>query len=54
MKNKILYCINMVVIFFLMLFVSCMDSKDITIPTIGIVICMVWLIIYYEVSKDNI
>lgn len=48
MKNKILYCVNMVDIFFLGLFISCMDSTNITIPTIGIVICTAWLLIYYE------
>ena len=47
MKNKILYCINMVDIFFLALFISCMDSANITIPTIVIAICAAWLIIYY-------
>ena len=48
MKNKILSCVNMVDIFFLGLFISCMDSTNITIPTIGIVICTAWLLIYYE------
>ena len=45
MKNKILSCVNMVDIFFLGLFISCMDSPNITIPTIGIVICAAWLLI---------
>ena len=48
MKNKILSCVNMVDIFFLGLFISCMDSANIAIPTIGIVICTAWLLIYYE------
>ena len=47
MKNKILSCINMVDIFFLGLFISGMDSTNITIPTIGIAICAAWLLIYY-------
>lgn len=51
MKNKVLYCINMVDIFFLGLFISCMDSMNITIPAIGIVICTVWLLIYYEFNN---
>ena len=51
MKNKILYCINMVDIFFLGLFISCMDSTNIAIPSIGIGICAVWLLIYYEFNK---
>ena len=46
MKNKILYCINMVDIFFLGLFISCMDSANITMPSIGIGICATWLLIY--------
>ena len=51
MKNKILYCINMVDIFFLGLFISCMDSANIAIPSIGIVICAAWLLIYHEFNK---
>ena len=54
MKNKILSCINMVDIFFLGLFISCMDSANITIPTIGIVICTAWLLIYYEFNQIKI
>ena len=54
MKNKILYCINIVDIFFLGLFISCMDSTNITIPTIGIVICAAWLLIYYEFNQTKI
>ena len=50
MKNKILSCINMVDIFFLALFISCMDSTNITIPTIGILIWAAWLLIYNEVK----
>ena len=50
MKNKILSCINMVDIFFLALFISCMDSTNIAIPTIGILICAAWLLIYNEVK----
>ena len=53
MKNKILYCINMVDIFFLGLFISCMDSANIAIPTIGIVICTAWLLIYYEQGVER-
>ena len=53
MKNKILYSINIVDIFFLGLFISCMDSTNITIPTIGIVICTVWLLIYYEQGVER-
>lgn len=53
MKNKILYCINMVDIFFLALFISCMDSTNITIPTIGIVICIAWLLIYHEQDVER-
>ena len=45
MKNKILCCINMVDMFFLALFISCMDSTKITIPSIGIVICATWLLL---------
>ena len=52
MKNKILYCINMVDIFFLALLISCMDSTNITIPTIGIAICATWLLIYYLYRGD--
>ena len=52
MKNKILYCINMVDIFFLALFISCMDSTNITIPTIGIAIGAAWLLIYYLYRGD--
>ena len=51
MKNKILYFVNMVDIFFLGLFISCMDSANITIPAIGIVICAAWLLIYHEFNK---
>ena len=53
MKNKILSCVNMVDIFFLGLFISCMDSANITIPAIGIVICAAWLLIYYERGVEN-
>ena len=52
MKNKILYCINMVDIFFLALFISCMDSTNIATPTIGIAICAAWLLIYYLYRGD--
>lgn len=52
MKNKILSCINMVDIFFLALFISCMDSTNITIPTIGIAISAAWLLIYYLYRGD--
>ena len=52
MKNKILYCINMVDIFFLALFISCMDSANITVPTIGIAIGVAWLLIYYLYRGD--
>lgn len=52
MKNKILSCINMVDIFFLALFISCMDSTNITIPTIGIATCTAWLLFYYLYRGD--
>lgn len=51
MKNKILSCINMVDIFFLALFISCMDGSKITIPTIGIMICATWLLIYIYIEE---
>lgn len=53
MKNKILSCINMVDIFFLALFISCMDSMNITIPAIGIAIGGAWLLIYYLYRGDG-
>ena len=52
MKNKILSCINMVDIFFLGFFISCMDSTNITTPAIGIVICTAWLF-YYEQDVER-
>ena len=52
MKNKILSCINMVDMFFLALFISCMDSMNVTIPTIGIVICAALLLICYLYRGD--
>lgn len=51
LKNKILKILNFIAMFILMLSISAMDSKDITIPVIGIAICMAWLLIYYEFNK---
>jgi len=52
MKNKILKILNFIAIFILMLSISAMDSKDITIPVIGIAICMAWLSLYYAINND--
>lgn len=54
MKNVILRIITHIAVGMFMVFISAMDSVDLKIPIMGMIICLVWIILYYTANKDNV
>ena len=54
MKNKILKTISDIALIMMMIFICSMDSPDIVIPIVGMIVCGAWLILFYTVNEDKL
>ena len=54
MKNKILKTISNIALVMMMIFICSMDSQNIVIPTMGMIVCGTWLILFYTVNEDKL
>ena len=54
MKNKILKTISNIALILMMIFICSMDSPNIIIPIVGIIVCGAWLILFYTVNEDKL
>ena len=54
MKNKILKTISNIALIMMMIFICSMDSPNITIPIVGMIVCGAWLILFYTVNEDKL
>ena len=54
MKNVILKTISNIALIMMMIFICSMDSPNIIIPTIGMIVCGAWLILFYTVNEDKL
>ena len=53
MKNKILKTISDIALIMMMIFICSMDSPNIVIPIVGMIVCGTWLILFYTVNEDK-
>ena len=53
MKNKILKTISNIALIMMMIFICSMDSPNIVIPIVGMIVCGAWLILFYTVNEDK-
>lgn len=54
MKNKILKTISNIALVMMMIFICSMDSPNIVIPIVGMIVCGTWLILFYTVNEDKL
>ena len=54
MKNIILKAISTIALILMMIFMSAVDSKNIMIPIIGMIICGAWLALFYFLNEDKL
>ena len=54
MKNKILKTISNIALVMMMIFICSMDSPNIIIPIVGMIVCGAWLILFYTVNEDKL
>ena len=54
MKNKILKTISNIALIMMMIFICSMDSPNIIIPIVGMIVCGTWLILFYTVNEDKL
>ena len=54
MKNIILKTISNIALVMMMIFICSMDSPNIIIPTIGIIVCGGWLTLFYFLNEDKL
>ena len=54
MKNIILKTISTIVFMLMMFFMSALDSENIIIPIVGMIVCGAWLILFYTVNEDKL
>lgn len=54
MKNIILKTISNIALVMMMIFICSMDSPNIVIPIVGMIICGGWLILFYTVNEDKL
>ena len=53
MKNVILKIISNIALVMMMIFICSMDSPNIIIPIVGMIVCGAWLILFYTVNEDK-
>ena len=54
MKNIILKTISNIALVMMMIFICSMDSPNIFIPIVGMIVCGAWLILFYTVNEDKL
>ena len=54
MKNIILKTISNIALMMMMIFICSMDSQNIIIPIVGMIVCGAWLILFYTLNEDKI
>lgn len=54
MKNIILKTISNIALIMMMIFICSMDSQNIIIPIVGIIVCGAWLILFYTLNEDKL
>ena len=54
MKNIILKTISNIALIMMMIFICSMDSPNIIIPIVGMIVCGAWLILFYTVNEDKL
>ena len=54
MKNIILKIISNIALVMMMIFICSMDSPNIVIPIVGMIVCGAWLILFYTVNEDKL
>lgn len=54
MKNIILKIISTIVFMLMMFFISALDSDNIIIPIVGIIVCGGWLTLFYFINEDKL
>ena len=54
MKNIILKTISNIALVMMMIFICSMDSPNIIIPIVGMIVCGAWLILFYAVNEDKL
>ena len=54
MKNIILKTISTIVFMLMMFFMSALDSENIIIPIVGIIVCGGWLTLFYFLNEDKL
>ena len=54
MKNKILNGITGTMFMTMLICMASMDSKDITIPVIGLCVSAAWLLLFAHANKDMV
>ena len=54
MKNIILKTISNIALIMMMIFICSMDSPNIIIPIVGIIVCGSWLTLFYFLNEDKL
>ena len=54
MKNIILKTISTIVFMLMMFFISVLDSDNIIIPIVGIIVCGGWLTLFYFLNENKL
>ena len=54
MKNIVLKTISNIALIMMMIFICSMDSTNIIIPIVGMIVCGAWLILFYTLNEDKI
>ena len=54
MKNKILKTISNIALIMMMIFMCSMDSPNIVIPIVGMIVCGGWLTLFYFLNEDKL
>ena len=54
MKNIILKTISNIALVMMMIFICSMDSPNIIIPIVGMIVCGGWLTLFYFLNEDKL
>ena len=54
MKNIILKTISTILFMLMMFFISVVDSDNIIIPIVGIIVCGSWLMLFYFLNENKL
>ena len=54
MKNIILKTISTILFMLMMFFISVLDSDNIIIPIVGIIVCGSWLMLFYFLNENKL